>query len=71
MSSFTNTESEFSEGQVLVLRQLASEGEINISEEDDTKEIHQRKMFSSNSDLSLSFKDSLEEGKLSTEEGEA
>ena len=70
MSSFTNTESEFSEGQVLVLRQLTSEGEINISEED-TKEIHQRKMFSSNSDLSLSFKDSLEDGKLSTEEGEA
>ena len=67
MSTFSKTESEFSEGQVLVLRNLVSEGEINLEQtvgtgtliQDDPK----RMIFSStNSDLSL--KDSLEEGEI-------
>ena len=62
MSTFSKTESEFSEGQV-VLNHLASEGEINILE--DSLNPSQRKILlhsvsSTNSDLSL--KDSLEEG---------
>ena len=64
MSSFSKTESEFSEGQVLVFRHLTSEGEVNFSEEE-AKRVGIMQISSNSEDFTdLSHKDSLEEGEV-------